>query len=106
MATIVSETNLVTKGECQKTQNFMSNEFNSIKDILAKLPKQIFDEANDIYVRKDVYDINIRSMVDEMKRISENTEDLQKNDSDRLFKIIQMAVSVITVLGMAYLATK
>lgn len=113
MATIVSETNLVTRGECQETQKIMSQEFKDIKEILNKLPKQILDEANSTYVRKDIYDLNMRAMVDEMKTIRTNTDNLQKNEDsekkdslERMFKLLQMAVNIIVILGMAYLATK
>lgn len=113
MATIVSETNLITKGECQETQKTIMQEFKEIKNILNSLPKQIMDEANATYVRKDIYDLNMRSMIEEMKTVRENTANLQKNDdvaqktdNERLFRIIQMAVNIIVVLGMAYIATK
>jgi len=113
MATIVSETNLITKGECLETQKIIMQEFKEIKNILNSLPKQIMDEANATYVRKDIYDLNMRAMIEEMKTVRENTANLQKNDdviqktdNERLFRIIQMSVSIITVLVMAYIATK
>lgn len=113
MATIVSETNLVTRGECQETHKNVSDQLNEIKDILRKLPKQILDEANNTYVRKDIYDLNMRAMVEEMKNVRTNTENLQKNDDserkdnfERMFKLLQMAVNIIVIIGMAYIATK
>lgn len=104
MATIVSETNLVTRGECQETQKVIMQEFKEIKDILNKLPKQIMDEANDVFVRKDVYEANLNSLIEEVKYMRQESDKLQSSDSDRLFKIIQITISVIITLGMAYIA--
>lgn len=104
MATIVSQETLVTKEDCQERQKHMAEKLNEIQISIERLPSQILEKTDEIYLRKAEYAITAKALTDSLLEVRAEISKSKDKGGDRIWQVLTIAVQLIVTIVLGALA--